>query len=195
MKYLNQLEYRHIPYITHTKDDHIIDKVYNVARSGCGLCAVCMMVELLTDKTLPIEECVKLSEGCGANYGAGTDMTMLGPVVAEKYGLSYRESCELDEVIAHLQNGGQVVALVGIPEGQKIGLFTKGGHYISLIATDGKEFCILDPSYTPDKFDIPERAGKVNTSHAPFLYCNVHTVHAETKKDRIKYYLFSRKKA
>ena len=33
MLYLNQLDYRHIPYITHTKDDEITDKVYNVAQT------------------------------------------------------------------------------------------------------------------------------------------------------------------
>ncbi len=151
------------------------------------------MVELLTDTTLDIEECIKISYDCVANHAAGTDMSILAPVIAEKFGLDYKPSYDYAEAVAHLQRGGQIVAHMGIPEGKNIGLFTKGGHYILLTATDGENFCILDPSYTPDKYEIPERAGKVNTSHAPFLYCPVETVHSETKDARIRYHLFSRK--
>lgn len=196
MKYLNQLEYRHIPYRTKVKMPHMTEEkiLVNVASAGCGICCACMMVELLTDKTLSIEECVKISEGCLANYTAGTDMAILGPVLAQKFGLHYEPSLDPADAVAHLQRGGQVIAVVGVPEGEEIGLFTKRGHFICLVATDGENFCILDPSYTPDKFDIPERAGKVDTSHAPYLYCPVDVVHAQTKPYGIKYHLFSRKR-
>ena len=196
MKYMNQLEYRHIPYRTKVKNDTIPEKekMCDVARSGCGLCCVCMMVELLTDEHLDIEECVKISEGCVANHATGTDMKILAPVIAEKYNLDYVGTNDLNEAIKCLQRGGHVIAHVTVPAGCEIGLFTKRGHYISLISTDGVDFCILDPSYTPTKFDIPERAGKVNTDHAPYLYCNVNTVDGETKVEKIKYYTFSRKR-
>lgn len=194
MKYLNQYEYRHVPYRTKVKMDvEESKKNTNIASSGCGLCSICMMVDLLTDTTLDLEECIKISEDCGANHAVGTDMSILAPVIAEKFGLDYKPSYDYAEAVAHLQRGGQIVAHMGIPEGQTLGLFTKGGHYICLIATDGENFCILDPSYSPEKFEIPERAGKVNTKHAPFLYCPVETVHAETKDGRIRYHLFSRK--
>lgn len=97
------------------------------------------------------------------------------------------------KLYATFKKGGQVIAHVGVPEGKEIGLFTKGGHYILLTSTDGEKFCILDPSYTPDKFIIPERAGKVDTSHAPFLYCDVNTVLAEGRTRRKFFHLFSRK--
>ena len=93
-----------------------------------------------------------------------------------------------------LADGYKVLLIDRVPEGEEIGLFTKHGHYISLISTDGKDFCILDPSYTADKFNIPERAGKVDTSHAPYLYCDVHVVDRETKATKVKYYMFSRKR-
>ena len=194
MLYLNQLEYRHIPYITHTKDDDIIDKVYNVARSGCGLCCLCMMVDQLTTKVLPIEECVKLSETVGANYGAGTDMSMLAPVVAEKFGVEYRPCNDVEEAVRHLQAGGHVIMHVTKQPNGEPGLFTKGGHYISLIASDGEEVCILDPSFTPDKFHTPEREGKVNDKNAPFLYCHKSILPPEAKPDRVQYHLFARKR-
>lgn len=55
MKYINQLEYPHIPYRTRTKDDSVKDKTNDVAKSGCGLCSVCMILEHLIDVDLSIE--------------------------------------------------------------------------------------------------------------------------------------------
>ena len=196
MKYLNQLEYAHIPYRTKVNLEGYTEEQKNstVRKSGCGLCCACMTVELLTDTSFAIEECVQLSEGCLANHSIGTDMSILGPVLAEKFGISYSQTSSLEEAILHLQTGGIIIAHVGVPLGTQIGLFTKRGHYICLIATDGKEFCILDPSYTDDKFTIPEREGRVNTANAPYLYADVLTVDSETKPDRVKYHLFARKK-
>jgi len=48
MKYINQLDYAHVPYHTNTKNDAVLDKKKDVARSGCGLCALCMVIDLLT---------------------------------------------------------------------------------------------------------------------------------------------------
>ena len=120
-------------------------------------------------------------------------MNVLGPVIAEKFGIHYSKTSELTAAIRHLQSGGMIVVHVGVPEGKEIGLFTKGGHYMAIISTDGEKFCFLDPSYTPEKFTVPERAGKVNTTHAPFLYCDVNTLDRETKPGKVKYHLFSRK--
>ena len=102
---------------------------------------------------------------------------------------------ETDKAVEHLRDGGAIIAHVGIPEGASIGLFTKSGHYISLISTDGKEFCILDPSYSDEKYKIPERIGRVNESNAPYLYADINTLHSETKPGRTKYHLFARKKS
>ena len=196
MRYVNQLEYPHLPYPTKIKMEGIPEekKKTTVRSSGCGLCCSCMTVDLLTDKTLDIEKCVRISEGCLANHSTGTDMTILGPVIAEKYGLTYSKTNDLDEAISHLRAGGAIIAHVGIPKDASIGLFTKSGHYISLISTDGKEFCILDPSWSPEKYKIPERIGRLNEDNAPYLYADVHTVHSETKPGRTKYHLFARKK-
>lgn len=196
MKYVNQLEYSHIPYPTRVKQAEYAPHGMNstVKSSGCGLCSVCMAVDLLTDTTLDIEECVRISCECVANHSRGTDMNILGPVIAEKFGINYSKTSDINEAIRHLQAGGVIVVHVGVPEGKEIGLFTKGGHYMLLVSTDGKEFCILDPSYKDDKFDIPERAGRVNTKNAPYLYCDVNTVDSECKPGRVKYHLFSRTK-
>ena len=196
MKYINQLEYEHIPYPTRVKQEEFAPNGYpsTVRSSGCGLCCASMVVDLLTDKTLTIEDSVRLSEECVANHSPGTDLAVLAPALAEKFGLCYKQSNDLEETIAHLKNGGVAVALTVIKEGKKISLFAEYGHYILLVSTDGKDFCILDPYYKLEKFDIPERAGKVDVSCAPFLYCDVNVVDGECLA-RKKYFLFSRKKS
>lgn len=197
MKFVCQLDYEHIPYRTNVLNDAVseADKIRNVRKSGCGLCSVIMMLDGLLGVNLSVEDCVKISENCLANHAAGTDMKVLAPVIAEKYGLNYIQSSDVNEAIKHLQNGGMIVAHVGVPTGKNIGLFTKGGHYILLVSTDGEDFCILDPSYTPEKFTIPERVGRVNFFNAPYLYCNVDVLDSETKPEKeVKYYMFSRKK-
>ena len=196
MRYINQLEYAHLPYPTKIKKTDVPEekKKTTVRSSGCGLCCACMTVDLLTDKSLEIEECVRIAEDCLANHGVGTDMSILGGVIADKFGLSYSKTNDLDVAIEHLRAGGAIIAHVGIPKDASIGLFTKSGHYISLISTDGKEFCILDPSWSAEKYKIPERLGRVNENNYPYLYCDVNTVLSETKPGRTKYHLFARKK-
>ena len=197
MKYINQLKYPHIPYRTHTADTTKTEeeKMKSISKAGCGLCCACMMVDQLTDKELTLEAAVKMSEESGANYKRGTTMRLLGPALSEKFGIEYYPANELSDVIAALKDGAHVIALVEIDPETKLGLFTNGAHYISLISTDGKEFCILDPSYKPEKFEREDRKGKVDTSHAPYLYCDVNTVHAETSiKSSSKYYVFKRKR-
>ncbi|MBO5879492.1 MAG: C39 family peptidase [Clostridia bacterium] len=191
MKYLNQLEYRHIPYKHNMAAGGPPEGRDNVATSGCGLCCAAMVIDALTDKSLSIEECVKLSEENQANLCLGTSMSVLGGIIAEKYGLDYSRTNELSEVISHIQRGGAAIVLVGHKEGMA-GLFTMRSHYMTLVACDGKEFCILDPSYTKEKYEIPERVGRVNTANAPYLYCDVNTVDSEAIEN--KYHLFSRKK-
>ena len=195
MKYINQNKYPHIPYRTRAKYEGLTDeqRTTNIADSGCGLCCSCMVVDYLTDKTLDLEECSRISEECVANHSPGTDLSVLGAALAEKFGLEYSRTSDVNEVIRHLQNGGVAVSLISIKEGNKISLFAEYGHYILLVSTDGKDFCILDPYYKLEKFDVPERAGKVDVSRAPFLYCDVNLVDDECVYKR--YYLFSRKKA
>ncbi len=191
MLYLNQLEYGDIKYNHNMENGGPPEGRDNVKTSGCGLCSACMIVDALTDKSLDIREAVRLSEENGANLQVGTSMSVLGPVIAERFGLEYSNTASLSEAIEHLRRGGKIICNVGHPEG-KAGLFTMRSHFIVIISTDGKEFCILDPSYKEGKFDIPERAGKVNCENAPFLYCDVNLLHAETENRR--YHLFSRKK-
>ena len=193
MRYVNQLDYAHVPYLAEVKNPNATPERRNrtVALSGCGICSAVMIVDLLTGRELSVEECVQIAYECEANWSVGIDMLILAPVIAEKYGLTYDKTDDPAAAVAHLQGGGKIIAHMGVPDGKKIGLFTKGGHYVVLCDTDGKRFSVLDPSYTPEKFTIPERAGRVDTSKAPLLFCDVDVFDSETRGEgRVSYHLF-----
>lgn len=194
MKFINQNDYPHVKYNHNVANGGVPEERRCVESSGCGLCAGIMMVDALTTMSLALEDCVKLSENSGANHGLGTDMNILGPVLAKIYNLNFKKTNSLKKAISHLRKGGHVIALVTVPKGQEVGLFTKKSHFINLVSTDGKDFCILDPSYEVDKYNIPERIGKVNENNLPFLYVDVNEVDYQAKKETYAYYLFSRKK-
>ena len=189
MKFICQLDYKHIPYETNLDNGgNPIDR-RTVSSSGCGLCSVCMAVDLITDKSFDLVECRDLAYEVGAHRPhPGTNLDILGPAVAERFDLIYKGSMDISEVVECLRSGGAVVARV------KTGLFTSRSHYICLVSTDGVDVAILDPSYTPTKFHTPEREGRVDDTKAPFVYCPVNVLHGETEDDKTKYHLFTRKR-
>ena len=192
MLYMNQRDYRHIPYMHDLDHGGAPEERRNVATSGCGLCSMCMIVDHLTTKSLTLEECVRLSEENGANRKPGTSLRVLGPILAEMYDLEFSRTGSMEELVTHLQSGGEAVVNVNQKEDGTPGLFTTRSHWIVVVSTDGKEVCILDPNYAPGKFQEYEEQGLIRVKE-PFLYCSLETLQQETRI-QIPYYLFSRKK-
>ena len=193
MLYLNQLDYRNVPYYHNMAHGGVPENRRWISTSGCGICSACMIVEHLTARTLPLEECIKLSERSEANREIGTRMHLLGPLVAELYHLEYSTTKDVNELLEHLRNGGEAIVNVGGDHDDYIGLFSKGGHYIVAVSYDGEEVCILDPSYKVGKYEEEGRQGKVRVSY-PFAYCSPENLDADVKNKEIPYYLFKRKK-
>lgn len=193
MKYLNQLEYPNLPYPTDTRAPDSPMRQASIKEAGCGLCSLCMVVDQLTMEELTLHQCIDLSLKLGANYAPGTDMGIIGPVVAERYGLSYAVTDDLRTAVKHLQHGGRIIANVGgDQEGGYTGLFSHGGHYITLISADDREFCILDPSWRYDKYQEPGRENKVRVE-GRFVYCPLELPDQDAASRSPRYYLFARK--
>ena len=194
MKYINQLEYEHIPYPTDMETPGSKMQEGNVKIAGCGLCSLCMVVDQLTMKSLPLRRCVEMAVQSGANHAAGTDLKILGPLVAEKYGLTYGATDDIAQAVRCLQMGGRVIANVGgdRDEGTYTGVFSHGGHYITLISADEREICVLDPSWRADKFDEPGRPGKVRVE-GKLVYCSYEVMEKDAENRSPRYYLFARK--
>ena len=193
MLYLNQLDYRNVPYYHNIDNGGVPEERRWISTSGCGICSACMIVEHLTARTLPLEECVRLSERSGANRQIGTRMQYLGPMIAELYGLEYSSTTDIHVLLEHLQKGGEAAVNVGGDHDDHIGLFSKGGHYIVAVSYDGEEVCILDPSYKVGKYEEEGRKGKVRVDY-PFVYCSAEDLDADVKNKPIPYFLFKRKK-
>lgn len=192
MKYLNQLQYPHIPYstdVSHPESDLING---SIKEAGCGLCCLAMMIDRLTTQTVSLQELVALSEACQANLCPGTDMERLGPVVAQRYGLEYSAATCIQSAIQCLQCGGSVIANVGGDREGYTGVFSHGGHFVLLLSATQETVCVLDPSMTPTKYEQPRRDGLV-VLEEPFIWCNKELLIRETANRMPGYYLFSRK--
>ena len=192
MLYLNQLDYRHIHYEHNVENGGVPQERRNVATSGCGLCSACMVVDHLTAHHLSLDECIRLSYSTGANRHVGTRMMLLGPAVAEKFGLHFETTADISKMLDCLQKGGRAIINVGGSHDDYVGLYSKGGHYILGVSFDGKELCILDPSYKEAKYEVEPHFGKVRVDY-PFTYCAPQTIVDDTQNRETPYYLFWRK--
>ena len=193
MKYINQLLYENVPYPTDAKNPDSPMLGGSIKRAGCGLCCLCMVVDCLTTQSLPLEECRDLALMHKANLDPGTDLKVLSPVIAQKYSLKYSSTNDSQEMIHCLQNGGCAIANVGgdRDDGNYIGVFSHGGHYITVISANEAELCILDPSLKDGKFEEDGRKGKVRVE-GDFVYCDLKVLEQDTDNRSPSYYLFTR---
>ena len=179
MLYINQREYPETPFPNNLEGGCPPEK-QNIAKAGCGICSACMVVDHLTAKSLTLEECVQMAMDA-----------KLGPALAEKFGLKFSYTSKKEEMLAHLRKGGRVIVNVANRPDGTAGLFTKGGHYMVLISADGERICFLDPNYH-ESYDEGGLKEKVDSTKAPFLYCDADLMEYETENREIKYYLFER---
>ncbi len=198
MKYINQKDYPHWLYVTRIdldEADRERGKTTTVASSGCGLCSAIMVADrLIPNCTFDLNDAISLSYEVGANRWIGTTYALFAPAFAQKVGLEMEAVKDVRALRRCLRTGGAAVVLVdGDREGQ-VGLFTHGGHYMAIIAEeeDGR-FVILDPAFTPDKFDTEGRRGRVEIKNDIFVLCDEATLLEETKSRSTPFYLFRRK--
>ena len=197
MKYISQLDYPHIPYITRTEmegDEFEKGKTTTVRSSGCGLCSALMAADrLLIHCDFTLEDAIALSYEMKANHKIGTNYTRFAPAFAEKVGLRLETSFDVEDVSRCVRTGGAVVVLVGAHREDQ-GLFTRGGHYMAVIAeeADGR-FAILDPSLSPTKYESEDRKGRVEIKNDVIVLCDHKTLaHEAISTGKAPYYLFWR---
>ena len=199
MRYENQREHPHMLYVTRTsleEKEREYGRTTTMRSSGCGLCAGIMVVDrLLPFYEFSLEDAIQLSYDSDANRVVGTSYIRFGPALAEKFNLRYQMSDKLEDLQNCVRTGGAAVVLVGRGDREEgvPGLFTKSGHYMTVIneEPDGR-LAILDPSFRPEKFETEEGKAKVEVKHGVVLLCKPEDLHAETKGKTGPYYLFWR---
>lgn len=198
MKYLNQYDYRHWLYVTRTNLDEELresGKTTTVASSGCGLCAAVMVAErLLPNNEFTLKDALDLSYETKANHKKGTDYTIFAPAFAEKLGLKLEMTDNAEEVRGCLRTGGAVVVHSGGDREGYVGVFTHGGHYVTLIneEPDGR-IAVLDPSYKVGKYEEEGRKGKVEMKNGYIALCDLSVLAKDAENRSPGFYLFWRK--
>lgn len=198
MKYLNQYDYAHIPYITRYEmegEDYEKGRKTTASSSGCGLCSAIMVLDrLVPGVEFSVEEAVALSYACEANHRKGTDYARFAPAFAEKFGLDYEMSNDPERLRFCLRTGGAAVLhSKGDREGY-IGVFTHGGHYMAAISEerDGR-IVILDPSFKEGKYEEEGRRGLVEVKNGVIAVCDMEVLVKDTEPAPFSFYLFWRK--
>lgn len=195
MLYINQNEYPHIPYPNNVSDPESKGaKNGNIKDAGCGICALSMVVDRLTLKKLSLEEGVRLSCENKANLRPGTDMKILGPIVADLFDLDLRFSNNTWELADCLRDGGCGIVHIGGDREGHYGTLSDVGHYVFVFSYSHGEFCLFDPAWRENKYTIPERKGKIREDGL-FLYTTSLVLEEDTENRRPRFYLFRRKNA
>lgn len=198
MKYINQLQFSHWLYVTRTDmDDENREwgKTSTVKSSGCGMCSAVMVADrLLPNCEFDLNDAISLSYEVKANFKRGTSYARFAPAFAEKLGLRWEASKDIEDLRHCLRTGGAAVLLVAGDYEGHTGLFTHGGHYMAAIneEPDGR-IAILDPAYYPGKYDEEGRTGKVEVINDVITLCDGDTLEKETEPKPTPYYLFWRK--
>ena len=195
MLYINQNHYPDIPYPNNVSDpDSKGAQSGNIKDSGCGICALAMVVDRLTLKSLSLEEGVRLSCENKANLNPGTNLKILGPIVADLYDLDLRFSNNTWELAECLRNGGAAIVHIGGDREGHIGTLSDVGHYVFAFSYHNGEFGVMDPAWRENKYTIPGRKGKIREDGL-FLYTTSLVLEEDTENRRPRYYLFRRKNA
>lgn len=165
MIYYNQTNYPHVPYPTLTDLPELGCASTTVRDAGCGLCATCMVVENMTGQAFPLIDCLELSINVHANHSPGTDLTILGTYVAERFNLCFAATDDSERLREHLKKDYMAVACAAGDRAEEnyVGVFSHGGHYVAVVGmdADGEHIRVLDPSQVPGKYDIEGRREKV----------------------------------
>lgn len=201
MKYVNQLQYPNMQYITRTKDPdeerRKVGLVNTIAKSGCGICSAVMVADRLRvdDGSFELEHARQLSYDSGANHAEGTDGSIYFPAFAEKFKLVYENSDKVYDLLYCLRTGDAAIIKVGGDrEGYK-GVFSdRWRHYIVAVAEerDGR-IAVLDPSYKDANYEKEGRKGKVEVLQPGFGRCSLQVIKEETQTVPYPFYLFWRK--
>lgn len=201
MKYVNQLDYPHLQYITQTANPdpkyRQIGLENNVAKSGCGLCTSVMIAHRLrvVDGTYEIEDARQLSYDSGANQWSGTRGSVFFPAFAEKFNLEFVRSADINDLLHCLRTGGTAAVLVSGDHDDYHGVFSdRWSHYIVAIAEerDGR-ICVLDPAYEEGGYEKGDRKGKVEVLQRGFGRCSRQVIEEETASIAEPFFLFWRK--
>lgn len=121
----------------------------SIAVAGCGTTSAAIVASLLTGRKVDPVEMMQYAHSvraCGSGI-LGTDVSILAPKVAEKYGFVHTVVWKRDtaKVIEALKTGRAVV-IGHVPKGTTGTYSTSSGHYLTLVAVNSNgKVLVWDP--------------------------------------------------
>ena len=194
MKFVCQLDYPHIPYLTRLDmegEEKEKGLKTTIKTSGCGLCSAVMLAErLIPENDFDLKEAMELSYKTGSNRRIGTNFRPYVPAFAERCGLDYEITTEPERLLHCLQTGGAAIILARGDKNDRIGVFSHAEHYIVAISQerDGR-IAVLDPHYEDGRYAEEGRKGLVEVKNGVIALCDLQTL----VDDSLNFYLFWRK--
>ncbi len=148
---------------------------------------------ILPNVNFDIEDAIELSYQVKANILAGTQFYIYGPALAKKFGVKYEETKCIERLKDCLKNGGVAIARVAGDRDNYIGVFSKGRHYITVVAVEpDNRLAILDPSYKEGKYLEDGRKGKVEVKNGVIAVCEESVLKGDCLPHDPCYFLFWR---
>lgn len=130
-----------------------------VKSGGCGVCASVNAVGALTGKCVSVRVMRDLAVDGGARVSGGTDMQKMMALLCQRYKLKCETTNVMGRVESHLQKGGVVIA-----NAAGRGMFSNGGHYITVLGKLGGKLCIADSGLYTGKYSTAKRRPYVTVS-------------------------------
>lgn len=165
-------EYKGLTYYSQI-DNRWSNKMYSstgnssqtIGTSGCGPTSASMIVTAIKGAITP-DQMADLFVRYG--YRSANNGTYLSAFrfVADTFDIEYKETYKLDEAVELLKNNHYLVVSV------KNGLFTTGGHLMTIVGVEGNELKIYDPYLYAGKFETATRRGKVRVE-GNTVYCSI----------------------
>lgn len=128
-----------------------------IGSSGCGPTCAAMIVSSITGNITPSKMAEVFVERGFRSSNNGTYWSAFR-WIADYFDIEYKETYKLNDVIEMLNNDYLVVAACGN------GLFTTGGHFVTLVGIEGNVIKVYDPYLYSGKFNTSTRRGKATVS-------------------------------
>lgn len=129
------------------------DTSQTIGTSGCGPTSASMVVSSIRGTITPnIMSDLYVQNGYrSANQGTYWSAFKW---TADVFNIDYSEEYKLNNVVEKLKQGYYIIASCNQ------GLFTYGGHFITLVGVEGNYIKVYDPYLYNGKFDVSSRRGK-----------------------------------
>lgn len=189
-KYINQKD----PKNDFVFGTHPSGRELTIEKNGCGLCSATMIAQNLAGADVTLHDIAGLAVEWGYHQFLVPHHVMktFAPVLAEKFGLRLQTSCDGEELLECLHNGGMAIAhSCGDIEGH-IGVLSHFRHYVAVAAADGRTVTVLDPSLVPGKYDEDGRRG-ITTVKGDEVLMDIDTLVNDCQGNIPRFFLFSKK--